>query len=268
MKKILAGILAVMIFGTGLAGAAVVGKEVNYRAGGTTFQGYLARDDTIRGKRPGVLVVHEWWGHNAYARKRARMLAELGYVALAVDMYGEGKQAAHPEDASKFSSAVMKNLASAENRFLAAYRLLQQQPQIDPDRIAAIGYCFGGGVVLAMARRGVDLDGVVSFHGSLLAGAPAQKGRVKARVLVLNGADDPFVTAEQRAAFRQDMEQAGAKYEMIDYPGAKHSFTNPDADRFGKQYKLPLAYDASADKKSWQKMQEFLREVFATAKQP
>ncbi|HID48009.1 MAG TPA: dienelactone hydrolase family protein [Chromatiales bacterium] len=263
MKKVLAGILALMVCGPGLASAEVVGREVDYRAGGAAFKGYLAWDDALRGKRPGVLVVHEWWGHNAYARKRARMLAGLGYVALAVDMYGEGRQASHPGDASKFSSAVMNDLPAAEARFLAAYRLLQRQPQVDPGRIAAIGYCFGGGVVLAMARRGVALDGVVSFHGSLMAGAPAQPGKVIARVLVLNGADDPFVTAEQRAAFKRDMAQAGVTYEMIDYPGATHSFTNPDADRLGKQFQLPLAYSARADQESWNKMQEFFRQIFS-----
>lgn len=257
MSLLLAGLLI-----SGPALAEIVGKEIAYRADGVSFRGYLAYDDAIKGKRPGVLVVHEWWGHNPYARKRARMLAELGYVALAVDMYGEGKQASHPEDASKFSSAVMQNLAEAEQRFMAAYRTLQQQPVTDPQRIAAIGYCFGGGVVLAMARRGVPLHGVVSFHGSLGAGAPAQPGRIKAKILVLNGADDPFVTPEQIAAFKQEMQEAGADYEFINYPGAKHSFTNPDADKFGKQFNLPLAYNPEADRKSWAKMQVFLKEVF------
>jgi dienelactone hydrolase len=263
MQKIVFGIVALVYLMTGQVQAGVVGKEVNYSAGGTTFKGYLAWNDSTTKKRPGVLVVHEWWGQNEYARKRARMLAQLGYVALAVDMYGNGKQASHPKDAAAFSSAVMKNLDKAEDRFMAAYRLLQQQPQVEPDHIAAIGYCFGGGVVLAMARRGVDLDAVVSFHGSIMAGAPARKGKVKARVLVLNGADDPFVNAEQRAAFKQDMTQAGVQYEMIDYPGAKHAFTNPQADQYGTQFKLPLAYNAKADQLSWQKMQEFLQQVFA-----
>jgi dienelactone hydrolase len=263
MKKLLFGIIAMSLLAVGQAQAEIVGKEVTYSAGGASFKGYLAWDNASTKKRPGVLVVHEWWGHNEYARKRARMLAQLGYVALAVDMYGDGKQASHPKDASAFSSAVMKNLDTAEARFMAAYRLLQQQPQVEPDHIAAIGYCFGGGVVLAMARRGVDLDGVVSFHGSIMAGAPAQKGKVKARVLVLNGADDPFVKAGQRSAFKQDMEQAGVQFEMIDYPGAKHAFTNPQADQFGTQFNLPLAYNAKADQLSWKKMQEFLQQVFA-----
>ena len=242
--------------------AKVVTKEVNYSADGLNLKGYLAYDDAQTSKRPGVLVVHEWWGQNEYIRKRARMLAELGYVALALDMYGEGKQATHPEDASKFSSAVMKNLDVAEQRFDAGLKLLKQQPQTDQQHIAAIGYCFGGGVVLAMARRGVDLDGVASFHGSLGAGAPAAPGKVKAKILVLNGADDPFVKPEQIAAFKEEMTAAGADFEFVNYPGAKHSFTNPAATENGKKFQLPLEYNAQADKESWQKLQSFFQQIF------
>lgn len=242
--------------------AEVVGKEVNYSADGVNFKGYIAFDKSIRGKRPGVLVVHEWWGLNDYARKRADMLAKSGYVAMALDMYGEGKQASHPEDAGKFSSAIAKNLGEAEKRFMAAYQLLQLHPLTEKDKIAAIGYCFGGGIVLAMARRGIDLKGVASFHGSLGIGAPAEKGKVKAQVLVLNGEADPFTKPEQIAAFKEEMNHAGVKYEFINYPGAKHSFTNPDADKYGKKFSLPLAYNKEADVASWKKMQEFLKEIF------
>ena len=242
--------------------AKVVTKEVNYSADGLNLKGYLAYDDAQTGKRPGVLVVHEWWGQNDYIRQRARMLAELGYVALALDMYGDGKQAAHPEDASKFSSEVMKNLDVAEQRFMAGLTLLKQQPQTNQQQVAAIGYCFGGGVVLAMARRGVDLNGVASFHGSLGASAPASPGKVKARVLVLNGADDPFVKPEQIAAFKEEMSAAGVDYEFVNYPGAKHSFTNPGATENGKKFQLPLEYNATVDKESWQKLQTFFQQIF------
>lgn len=241
--------------------ATVVTKEVTYTADGLNLKGYLAYDDASKEKRPGVLVVHEWWGQTEYIRKRAQMLAELGYVALALDMYGEGKQATHPEDAGKFSGAVMKNLDVAEQRFMAGLTLLQQQPQTN-QQVAAIGYCFGGGVVLAMARRGVDLDGVASFHGSLGAGAPVAPGKVKAKILVLNGADDPFVKPEQIAAFKQEMTAAGVDYEFVNYPGAIHAFTNPGATKTGKKFNLPLAYDAKADKDSWQKLQVFFKEIF------
>ncbi len=247
------------------AQAAVVGEEVRYQAGDTTLKGYLVRDAAVQGKRPGILVVHEWWGHNEYARKRAEQLAELGYVALAVDMYGDGKTAAHPDDAGKFAGAVRSNLPLMEARFAAARAFLNSQADVDPQKNAAIGYCFGGGVVLEMARSGADLDGVVSFHGSLGGGGTASPGAVKARILVINGADDPFVTAEQIAAFKAEMDAAGAEYTFINYPGVKHSFTNPGADAFGEKFGLPLAYDAEADADSWAEMQAFFRSLFGEA---
>jgi len=259
--------LAVFTLVLGLAGVAtaeskIQGKTVEYSAQGVVMKGYLAYDENTTGKRPGVLVVHEWWGLNDYARRRAQMLAELGYTALAVDMYGDGKQAMHPDDAGKFSSELMKNLDVAKARFLAAMDFLKQQPTVDPTRIAAIGYCFGGGVVLNMARQGVDLKGVASFHGGLAAVKPAQPGMVKAKILVLHGADDKFTTPEQIEAFKQEMKVAGADFKFISYPGAMHSFTNPDADAYGKKFNLPLAYNASADKKSWDEMKEFLKAIF------
>lgn len=243
------------------AQAAVIGQEVSYQAGDTGMKGYLAWDDAVQGKRPGVLVVHEWWGHNAYARRRAEMLAALGYTALAVDMYGAGKTADHPEDAGKFSGAVRKDLPLMKARFDAARHFLDEQPTVDPKKNAAIGYCFGGSVVLEMARQGEDLAGVVSFHGSL-GGLGPVSDKVKAKILVANGADDPFVTAEQIELFRQDMDAAGADYEFINYPGAKHSFTNPDANGIGKEFGLPLAYNADADAASWQAMRDFLKTIF------
>lgn len=244
--------------------AEVTGEAVEYRANGVLLKGYLAYDRDLVGMRPGVLVVHEWWGQNEYARKRARMLAELGYTALAVDMYGEGKLAEHPDSAGKFVAEATKNMEVARQRFVAAMQFLQQQDSVSKSDIAAIGYCFGGGVVLEMARMGLDLKAVVSFHGSLGAkGAPARPGQVRARVLVLNGADDPFVKPEQIAAFKQEMEDAGVHYRLVNYPGAKHSFTNPDADAYGKRFNLPLRYDAEADRKSWAEMQALFREVFA-----
>jgi dienelactone hydrolase len=244
------------------AQAAVVGEEVSYQAGDTALKGYLARDTAMQGKRPGILVVHEWWGLNDYARERARQLAELGYVALAVDMYGDGRTADHPDDAGKFASAVSSNLPLMQARFEAARAFLNSQPDVNPEQNAALGYCFGGGVVLAMARSGADLDAVVSFHGSLAGGGAAVPGAVKARILVANGADDPFVTPEQIAAFKADMDAAGADYTFINYPGAKHSFTNPGADAFGEKFGLPLAYNAPADADSWAEMQALLRSVF------
>ena len=239
--------------------AAIHGEEVDYKSGDTVMKGYLAYDDSISGKRPGILVVHEWWGHNEYARKRARMLAQLGYTALAVDMYGDGKQASHPEDAGKFAGEVRKNMSVAEARFNAAIELLKSHKTTNPAKIAAIGYCFGGGLLLELARRGIDLDAVVSFHGSLATEHPAQPGDVKAKVLVCHGADDPFTKPEQLAAFKAEMNNAKVDFTFKEYPGAKHSFTNPDADKFGKQFNLPLAYNEKADKQSWEDMKLFLQ---------
>ncbi len=266
MKKLLftlpAMALLLVLAGAGLAEPKIEGETVEYSAQGLVMKGYLAYAESIKEKQPGVLVVHEWWGLNEYARQRARMLAELGYTALAVDMYGDGKQAMHPNEAGKFSSELMKNFDSAKARFMAAMDFLKQQPTVDPTRIAAIGYCFGGGVVLNMARQGVDLKGVASFHGALAAVKPAQTGMVRARILVLNGADDNFIPPEQIEAFKQEMKSAGADFQFISYPGAVHSFTNPEATALGKKFNLPLEYNADADKKSWVELGEFLNRIF------
>lgn len=248
--------------GAAFSKARIVTKAVEYAAGETKLKGYLAYDATLKGKRPAVLVVHEWWGLNDYARMRARMLAGLGYIAFAVDMYGGGRQAAHPDDAMKFSGEVMKNFETARARFQAAVDFIKKQPNADPERIAAVGYCFGGGVVLNVARHDGGLRAAVSFHGSLKPAEPAGPGTVSAKILVLNGADDPFTTADQIADFKKEMETAGVDYRFINYPGARHAFTNPAATGYGKKFKLPLAYNAAADKKSWKEMKGFLAMAF------
>lgn len=260
MKRLLALILISGFSVDGLA--ALKSDDIVYRVGDQDFTGYLVYDDAIKGKRPGVLVVHEWWGLNDYARKRADMLAQMGYTAFALDMYGTGKVADHPDDAKGFMQTVTSNMPEAEKRFDKAQSILQQQPTVDAKHIAAIGYCFGGGIVLHMARAGDDLRGVVSFHGSLGTEVPAEKGRVKARVLVFTGADDPFAPAATVAAFDQEMQSAGADYELVSYPGVKHSFTNPDADKFAQRFGMPLAYDKHADEDSWQRTRAFLTEIF------
>lgn len=260
MLRWLTGILLAVVSSAALA--VVKGEEVQYQADGVVMKGYLAYDDAVKDRRPGVLVVHEWWGHNSYARKRARMLAELGYTALAVDMYGDGKSADHPDTAKQFMSEVAQNLPVMQERFKAARRLLARHKTVDNDRLGAIGYCFGGAVVLNMARAGEKLAGVVSFHGSLGTPEPARYGKVKASVLVLNGAEDSFITAEQIEAFKKEMENAGAKYRFINYPGAKHGFTNPDADVYGPKFNMPLAYNKDADERSWAEMQAFFNGLF------
>ncbi len=259
MKRLFAAVLLLL---TAPLRAEVVGEELEYRHADTVMKGYIAWDNATRAKRPGVLVVHEWWGHNDYARKRTRQLAAMGYTALAVDMYGDGTQAQHPDEAGKFSSAVRANMPVAEARFRAALDVLHAHPSVNPNKSAAIGYCFGGAVVLEMARRGVDLDAVASFHGSLGTETPAKPGAVKARILVANGADDPFVKPEAIAAFKAEMDAAGVDYTFINYEGAKHSFTNPDADQYGQRFELPLAYNAEVDRASWGALQDLFKKTF------
>jgi dienelactone hydrolase len=242
--------------------AKIVGEEVEYQGGGVTMKGYLAYDDSIEEKRPGVLVVHEWWGQNEYARERARMLAELGYTALAIDMYGNGKTADHPKDAGAFAGEVRKNMDAASARFVAAKKVLSEHKTTDKNHIAAIGYCFGGGIVLEMARSGMDLDAVVSFHGSLNTQSPAKKGKVKAKVLVCHGEADPFVKPDAVTAFKQEMTNATVDYQFNSYPDAKHAFTNPAATEKGKQFNIPIEYNEAADKQSWEDMKVFLAAVF------
>jgi dienelactone hydrolase len=241
----------------------LVEQEVEYIADSTILKGFLVYDEKIEGKRPGVLVVHEWWGLNDYARTRARMLAELGYTALALDMYGDGQTANHPEDAQKFAGAIFNNVKMGEDRFLAAYNFLKNQETVNPEEIAAVGYCFGGAVVLHMARIGMDLKAVASFHGGIQAITPAEEGKVKAFILVCNGADDPFVTQEQIDAFKKEMDDAKVQYEFVNYEGAVHSFTSPAADSLGKKFNMPLAYNEKADKESWQEMQKAFNKVFS-----
>ncbi|GMN06403.1 dienelactone hydrolase family protein [Croceitalea sp. MTPC5] len=239
----------------------VKGEEVTYATDSTNLKGYIAYDANADAKRPGVLIVHEWWGHNDYVRQRADMLAELGYTALAVDMYGDGKQADHPDDAGKFAMSVMGNLPEATARFNAAMALLKSHVAVNGEQIAAIGYCFGGSVVLTMANSGADLDAVAAFHsGVQLPVMP--NDQLKAKVLVCNGADDPFISPESITAFKTAMDSINADYNYVAYPGVKHSFTSKEADANGEKFGLPLAYDADADKKSWASLQELLAEAF------
>lgn len=242
---------------------AVKGEEVTYTVNSTTMKGYVATDSHVQGTRPGILVVHEWWGQNEYARKRARMLAELGYTALAVDMYGDGKHALHPDEAGAFASEVMQNMDVMKERFDAALASLKSQGTVDTTKLGAIGYCFGGGVVLNAVRMGADLKAAVSFHGSLATTHPAQFGTVSTRVLVCNGADDAFLTQEQIDAFKKEFDDANIDYRFVNYEGAKHSWTNPDADTYAEKFGIPVGYNTKADSLSWKDMKEFFSEVFA-----
>jgi dienelactone hydrolase len=227
------------------------------------LKGYLAYDSNFKHKRPAVIVIHEWWGLNDYPRKRAYMLAKLGYVAFAADMYGNGKVADNPGDAQKFAGESTKDLSELKAKFLAAIELLKKDEHVDPNKIAAIGYCYGGGVVLNMARAGVDLKGVVCFHGSLTTKAPAEKGKVKAKVLVCNGGADKFVSDDDVKNFKQEMKIADVDLKFISYRGATHAFTNPASTELGKKFNIPIVYNRKGDQQSWIEMQEFLEKVFA-----
>jgi len=239
----------------------ITGEEVTYSTDTTEMKGFIAFNKAQAGKRPGILVVHEWWGHNDYTRKRAQMLAELGYVALAVDMYGDGKQAQHPSDAGKFSGMVMKNEEMAVKRFNAAYELLANHPEVNSEKISAIGYCFGGSVIQNMANMGADLDGIAAFHSGVQVPNPPSE-KLDAKVLIQNGADDPFVPAESVQTFKSAMDSLNADYEYISYPGVVHAYTNPGATELGEKFDLPLKYDQEADTKSWEKLQSFLNELY------
>jgi dienelactone hydrolase len=250
---------AALLLVSALSHAEVATKEVTYKQGDTELQGFLAWDGEAKKRQPGVIVVHEWWGHNQHARNQAIRLAKSGYVGFALDMYGKGKVTTHPETAQAFASEATKDPQLVKARFLAALDLLKQDPHVDPERIAAIGYCFGGAIALGMARQGVDLDAVVTFHGALATQQPAAPGAVKARLLILTGADDPMIGPDQVEAFKKEMTAAGANFEVVPLEHAKHSFTNPDADKVGM---AALGYNAEADKASWEQMLKLFAEVF------
>jgi dienelactone hydrolase len=235
-------------------------EAVTYDASGTTSNGFVAYDESKEGKRPGVLVVPEWWGLNDYTRSRAKQLAELGYIALAVDMYGEGKTAANPQEAQTLATPFYKDPQLAKTRLDAALNKIKEYPQTDTANIAAIGYCYGGFVVLNAAKLGADLKGVVSFHGGL-SGVQPKKGLLKAKILVCHGEADNFVNPEV-GSFKKAMDSIGADYTFKSYPGATHAFTNPEATENGKKFNMPIEYNAAADTASWNDMKAFFDRIF------
>jgi dienelactone hydrolase len=245
-----AGAICVLAF-VATANAAITEQPITYSDGQTTMKGFIVFDDAVKTARPGIIMVHEWWGITKHIHNEAQKLAQEGYVALIADMYGDAKTADNPTDAGALSGSVMKNPAAMESRFNAAREQLAKQASVDPHRIAAVGYCFGGAVVLNMARAGADLAAVAGFHASLGLNTPAPApGTVKAKVLILNGADDPFVKKEQYEAMEKDFKAAKADYKVITYPGAVHAFTNPEATALGQKFNLPLRYDEKVDKEA------------------
>jgi dienelactone hydrolase len=245
--------------------ANIQSQEISYNCNGVALNGYVAWDADVPGERPGVLVVHEWWGNNDYARKRAGMLAELGYTGMAVDMYGGGNTADNPDEAGGLMNDLLADLGVVRERFGAALEQLRNHETTDAGKMAAIGYCMGGGIVLHMARYGADLAAVASFHGALpLAVAPeGEGGEVRARLAVYHGEADVFFTPEEVEAFHAEVQKTGADCLFVTLPGALHGFTNPVATSNGEKYGIPLKYNALADSASWDHMQLVLASAFA-----
>lgn len=236
-------------------------EEISFTSGGTELKSFIAWDGSTNDKRPIILVVPEWWGLTEYPRMRARQLAALGYFAMAVDMYGEGKIAANPDEAQKAATPFYQNPQEAKARLDAALAKARTYAQADTSKTAAIGYCFGGSMVLNAAKLGSDFDGVVSFHGGL-EGVPPSKGLLKSKVLVAHGEADSFVPPAQVTAFRKSMDSVGANYTFIGYPNATHAFTNPDADKKAAEFGMPIKYNGAADTASWNDMKSFLKGLF------
>ncbi len=245
---------------TQAARSALKTKTVEYKQGDVILEGYLAYNDAFKGKRPGILVVHEWMGIDGYAKRRTEMLAQLGYIAFAADIYGKGIRPQTIAEAAAIAGKFREDRALLKARVCAGREALKSQPNVDASKMAAIGYCFGGTAVLELARSGADVKGVVSFHGGLSSPAPQEAKNMKARVLVLHGAADPFVGAGEVAAFEEEMTGAKAKYRLIKYPEAVHGFTNPD----NKNIPPGALYNEAADKASWVEMQKFFKEIFST----
>jgi dienelactone hydrolase len=252
--------LAGLCMAVGSAYAAVVGQEIRYTAGDATLNGYIATDDALKGKRPGILLVHDWWGPSEHVRDYARALAAKGYTALAVDMYG--RSTADRKEAGELMNAVMGVPEVMKARFVAARKVLASHPTVDPGRIGAVGFSMGSTVVLNMARSGENLAGVVSVYGGLATKTPARPGEMKARVLVLHAPGDPFVKPEAIDAFRGEMQAAHVSYRFVEYPGAKHGFANPDATPSGQKNNMPIAYDAEADRKARRDILDFFAGIF------
>ena len=258
--KTFAAVLAIAFLFTGVspARAEVKTEVVEYRHGDAVLEGFLAYDDSFQGKRPGVLVVHEWYGHTPYVRKRAEQLARLGYVAFASDIYGKGVLAKDAKEAAALAGIYMGNRKLMRARAAAGLDVLRNRPEVDPTRLAAIGYCFGGTTVLELARSGADLAAVVSFHGLLDTSTPEDARNVKGKVLVLHGGDDPYVPTKQVEAFQEEMRKGGVDWQFVTYGGAVHRFTNPEA---GSDNSKGTAYNERADRRSWEAMKAFFAET-------
>jgi len=260
MKKIHCAILlaAALALSAASLPAAIQTKTVEYKSGDVTLEGVLVWDDAVKSPRPGVLVVHQWLGLTNYEQRRARLLAELGYVAFCADIYGKGVRPKDTKEAGVEATKYKTDRKLLRERVNAGLAELKKSPLVDAQRVAAIGYCFGGTTVIELARSGADVAGVVSFHGGLDSPTPADGKNIKAKVLACHGADDPFVSAADLTAFEAEMRAAKVDWQLVQYGGAVHSFTQPMA---GNDNSKGAAYNEKADKRSWAAMREFLVEV-------
>ena len=265
MKKIFASLLFVSMACFAVAqgrNTKVTGEEVTYTsADGTKLKGYVAYDENKKGKPPAIIVIPEWWGCNDYARYRADMLAGLGYIAIAADFYGNGKEGPTPKEAGELAMPFYQNPQLAKERIEAAVNKIKGYEQTDSTQMACIGYCFGGSMSLNAANMGMNFKGVVSFHGGLQV-VSAEEGKTTAKVLVCHGAADKFISDEELKKFRENMDAAKVDYSFISYPDATHAFSNPDATENGKKFNIPIAYNMAADKKSWEDMKAFFKKLF------
>ncbi|MBN9122672.1 MAG: dienelactone hydrolase family protein [Planctomycetes bacterium] len=256
MRSLIA--MAAAALTAGASQAAVVTKAVDYEFDGVKLKGFLAYDDAVKEKRPGVLVVHEWWGLNDYAKDRCKKLAELGYVAFAPDMYGDGKVTEHPDDARKMSGLVRENVKVWRGRAEAGLKQLKAQPNVDAGKLVAIGYCFGGSTCLQLAYDGADLKAVATFHAALPKPTETEAKAIKPKLLVCHGEADFFIPPEAVKAFREALDAAKVKYEFVGYKDVVHSFTVPGAD---KHMIKGMKYDKAADEDSWKRMLALFKET-------
>lgn len=240
----------------------MIGESLEYTIDGRNYIGHIAYDDTRSGPRPGIILVHEWWGLNDFVREQADKLAEQGYTAFAIDMYGDAAQADNPDDAKAMMLSVKDTPGELEKRYRGALEVLKAHDSVDPERIASQGYCFGGAVSLNMARLGLDLKGVVSFHGNLGTDIQIKPGDIKGQLQVYTGGADVMIPPEQVAAFVEEMQEAGVRFDLINYPGAQHGFTNPGATAKGQKFGFPVGYDANAARDAWEGSLAFYKRLF------
>ena len=255
-------ILSIILFKFDAYSVPIISKEISYRWNDIQLGGYLAKPAKLTKKTPAILIVHEGWGLNDYPKSRAKKLAELGYIALALDMYGNGTIAKHPKEESEFTKAVMSDSTKLNGVFRSAYYRILQEENVDEKKVAAIGYCFGGGVVIEMANRGLPLAGVISVHGGVKTRTLPLKGVIQSKVLIQNGELDPMISKETKQEFIERMKEASVEVKWIDYKKARHGFSNPEATELGKKFGTPVEYNAAADKQSWNDMKVFLKSIF------